>query len=164
MNILKICGVALIAAFSVGILKIYKSEFVLPVSVVSSVVLLGAALATAAGGAVSLIIGAVYTRGQFSIRLMKIPARDLRKVVALSLPNTITTVINCVIMFMGFKMGSIPLTREADTGEAYRIPVTKNIYAMPSWKTPIAMAHSTMVWLNWVSRTREGKPITPPNT
>ena len=45
MNILKVCGVALIAAFSIGILKIYKSEFVLPVSVVASVVIFGAALA-----------------------------------------------------------------------------------------------------------------------
>lgn len=41
---MKICGVALIAAFSIGILKIYKSEFVLPVSVVSTVVIFGAAL------------------------------------------------------------------------------------------------------------------------
>ena len=68
--------------------------------------MLGAALATAAGGVVSLIIGTVYTRGQFSVKLMKIPASDLRKTVALSLPNTITTVINCAIMFVGFKMGS----------------------------------------------------------
>ena len=35
MNILKVCGVALIAAFSIGVLKIYKSEFVLPVGVVA---------------------------------------------------------------------------------------------------------------------------------
>ena len=44
MNILKVCGVALVAAFSIGVLKIYKSEFVLPVGVVASLVLLGAAL------------------------------------------------------------------------------------------------------------------------
>lgn len=44
MNILKVCGVALVAVFSIGVLKIYKSEFVLPVGVVASLVLLGAAL------------------------------------------------------------------------------------------------------------------------
>lgn len=44
MNILKVCGVALVAVFSMGVLKIYKSELVLPVGVVASVVLLGAAL------------------------------------------------------------------------------------------------------------------------
>lgn len=65
MNILKICGVALIAAFSVGILKIYKSEFVLPVSVVSSVVLLGAALATMTP--ISAYLGEMSSLGGFGV-------------------------------------------------------------------------------------------------
>jgi len=42
---LQIAGVALVAAFAVGILKIYKSDLVVPVTVLASVVLLGAAVA-----------------------------------------------------------------------------------------------------------------------
>lgn len=44
MSILKVCGIALIAAFAVGILKITRSEFVAPVVAVSSVIILGAAI------------------------------------------------------------------------------------------------------------------------
>lgn len=65
MNILKVCGVALIAAFSIGILKIYKSEFVLPVSVVASVVIFGAALGLIAP--ISDYLGELSSIGGFSI-------------------------------------------------------------------------------------------------
>ena len=62
---MKICGVALIAAFSIGILKIYKSEFVLPVSVVSSVVIFGAALSVMAP--ISDYIGEISSVGGFNV-------------------------------------------------------------------------------------------------
>ena len=44
MNILKICGVALISAVAVGILKIYKSELAVTVGITAGAVILGAAL------------------------------------------------------------------------------------------------------------------------
>lgn len=44
MNILKICGVALVAAVSVALLKIYKSELVPFVGITAGVIVFGAAL------------------------------------------------------------------------------------------------------------------------
>ncbi|MBO4354022.1 MAG: hypothetical protein J5860_03670 [Clostridia bacterium] len=44
MSILQISGVALVAAFAVGILKIYRSDLVFPVSAVAVVVIVGAAV------------------------------------------------------------------------------------------------------------------------
>ncbi len=45
MSILQIAGVALVSAFAVGILKIYKSDLVVPVTILATVILLGAAVA-----------------------------------------------------------------------------------------------------------------------
>lgn len=44
MTVLKICGVAVISVFAIVILRIYRSEFVAPVSLVSVIVLLGGCL------------------------------------------------------------------------------------------------------------------------
>lgn len=47
MSIFQICGVAVICAAAIAILKVYKSELVFPVAAVASVSLLGSALSAA---------------------------------------------------------------------------------------------------------------------
>lgn len=44
---MRVCGVALISVFAIGILKIYKSEFVLPVGALAGIVLLCAGITIA---------------------------------------------------------------------------------------------------------------------
>ena len=44
MTVLKLCGVAIVSVVAMVILRLYKSEFVVPVGLISAIVLLGGCL------------------------------------------------------------------------------------------------------------------------